>query len=353
MKRDREFDDILNECIERVLKGETIESCMASFPEHSAELEPLLRTAITTWNATEIQPRPEFRQRAANDFQAAIRDLKTRRTGTFVWQVRLVTVLSVIVVILMAGTSTVAAASNSQPDEPLYGVKLFTEDVRVALTPSATSKAELYAQFADTRVSEIIKMADEGKAAEVEKATEQMNSNLTAIARLTQPTAYAEAAGSEATVLNAAPEAASKQDMKEASTKATNAADVKGTPTPTTTPTTTSDASLTPPPQAVLRSTTPPATPVPPSQTPPPAQKATPATAAAREQATSANATRPANNEKSELENTMSRQAAKNTDDLKEALKRVPDNVKPSVEKALDAAGKGYEEALKNISRRK
>ena len=46
-----------------------------SYPEYAAELEPLLKTALETRNAAAIKPRPEFRQRAANDFQAAIREM--------------------------------------------------------------------------------------------------------------------------------------------------------------------------------------------------------------------------------------------------------------------------------------
>jgi hypothetical protein len=386
MSQSREFDDILNECIERVLKGETIESCLASFPEHAAELEPLLRTVVTTWNVTDILPRPEFRQRAANEFQAAIRDLKPRRRGTFVWQVRLVTAISVIVVILLAGTGTVAAAGNSQPDDPLYGVKLFTENVRVALTPSKVGKAELYAHFADQRVAEIIKMAEEGKVAQVEKATDIMNSNLAAIARLTQSATDTGAGSGEPSALSPTPEVAPTPNMTAAAPSAlaiTPSANVSpppligGTiptppntagsteqPVPTTLTTTTPNVSLASPPETTQRPTVPSGpTYAPPSQTPSPVQKITPTTAPTPEKAASANATGLTvnenttsalkNNEKSELENTVSQQAIKNTEDLKEALNRVPDNVKPSVKKALDAAGKGYAEALKNISRRR
>jgi hypothetical protein len=62
-----------------------------------------------------------------------------------------------------------------------------------------------------------------------------------------------------------------------------------------------------------------------------------------------------ANKEKlqADLKNTVSRQAEKNTQKLEEVLKRVPDNVKPALEKAIDVAGKGYDEALKNIERKK
>ena len=53
------------------------------------------------------------------------------------------------------------------------------------------------------------------------------------------------------------------------------------------------------------------------------------------------------------LQTTVSQQAQKNTEKLQEALKRVPDSIKPSLEKAINDAGKGYGEAMKNISDKK
>jgi hypothetical protein len=336
MSRKRKFDDILNECIERVLQGEPVEACLAAFPEHAAELEPLLRTAVATRKATDIRPRPEFRQRAAYEFQTAIRYVRTKQPGSLRWQVRWVTAISVVVILLMAGTGTVAAASNSLPDEPLYNVKLFTEDVRIAFTPSALGKAELYAEFTDTRVNEIIQMADKGKVEQVEKATERMNRSLTAIAKLTRPAGEIETA-------------------EDVTTQVLSAASAAPTP-PTTAPAAAMNVTA---PNTAQRQTSPPT----PAQSttpnftaphvPPSIQKATPTPAPTPEKFTSANATKLVGTGKIELKTTVSKQAIKNTQDLKEVLKRVPDTVKPSIEKAIDVAGKGYDEALKNMDHKK
>ena len=84
MKKAREFDNILDECLERVLiKGETVEQCLAQYPEHAAELEPLLRTALETKEAVAIKPRPEFRERASYQFQAALREMESKKSQGF------------------------------------------------------------------------------------------------------------------------------------------------------------------------------------------------------------------------------------------------------------------------------
>jgi len=83
MKKPREFDNILDELLERLVQGESIEACLAQYPEHAAELEPLLRTALNTLQATDIKPRPEFRQRASYEFQTAIREMPVKERRGF------------------------------------------------------------------------------------------------------------------------------------------------------------------------------------------------------------------------------------------------------------------------------
>jgi hypothetical protein len=75
------------------------------------------------------------------------------------------------------------------PDDALYSIKLATESVQIALTPSDLGKAQLYTRFNDRRVEEIVTMADEGKAVQVAKATDNLNSNMLAMANITTPDA--------------------------------------------------------------------------------------------------------------------------------------------------------------------
>jgi len=186
MKKRRKFDNILDECLERLLvKGETIEQCLRSYPEQADELEPLLQTALATKQAAAIQPRPEFRAQARYQFRSALQEIEQRRRlPLFGWQPRWATVVAIVLVLLLAGGSTVAAAGNSMPDNPLYPVKLATEQVQLALTPSALGKAELYAKLADKRVAEIVHVANKGKPEQVERVTQRLNSYLARVAVL-------------------------------------------------------------------------------------------------------------------------------------------------------------------------
>lgn len=186
MKKTKEFENILDDCLERLLaKGETIEQCLQSYPEHAAEIEPLLKTAMATKQALAIQPRPEFKARARYQFQAALQEVKAKRALPFWgWQPRWVTALTIVLVLLLAGGGTVAASGNSMPDSPLYSVKLVSEQVQLKLTASNIRKAKLYAKLADRRVAEIAYILDRGKPERVEATTQRLSRHLIMIAAL-------------------------------------------------------------------------------------------------------------------------------------------------------------------------
>jgi len=186
MKRSREFNDILDECLERLLvKGERLEQCLASYPEQAVELKPLLEMALATKQASAIEPSSEFKARARYQFRSALQEMgPKKRLSFFGWLPRWATVVAIVFVLLLAGGGTVAAASGSMPDEPLYPVKIASEQARLILTLSTLGKAELYANLADKRVSEIVYVANKGDAEQVKLATQRLNYTLARIAIL-------------------------------------------------------------------------------------------------------------------------------------------------------------------------
>ena len=188
MKSENELDNILDECLERMLTGgETVEQCLARYPQWARELEPLLQASLFARKASSIEPRPEFRERARYQLRAALQEMaekRERRFSLFRWQPQWVTAVIVVLVLVVASGGTVAASGNSMPDELLYPVKLATERVRLTLTPSALGKAELYLEMADKRVAEIIVMANRGKAEHVEQVARRLNSYLAQAADL-------------------------------------------------------------------------------------------------------------------------------------------------------------------------
>jgi hypothetical protein len=308
MSKMKEFDNILDECLQRLLEGESIEACLSRYPEHAAELEPLLRAAQATLKATDIQPRPEFRDRARYQFQSAIREMPVQaRRGFFtVLRPALVTII-VVAIVLLAGVGVVTTADNSLPGSPLYPVKLATESVRLALTPSALGRAELYARFANERVDEIIRMAENGDLALIEATTDRMNRQLMAVVSLTGGKA------SESAYLNAIPAPAA----------------------PVTTP----------PPKANL--TTPTTTPVP-TITVPPSNEGI--LGAGNEPTGNGGERGAGGDELEQLRDALTRQYYENIQALQDELEKAPEYLKPALRHAIEVAQNAYAEALASLS---
>jgi hypothetical protein len=310
MSKMNEFDNILDECLQRLLEGDSVEACLSRYPEHAAELEPLLRTASRTLKATDIRPRPEFRDRARYQFQTAMREMPVKESRGFlaVFKPALVTVI-MLAIVLLAGGGVVAAAGNSLPGSPLYSVKLATESVRLALAPSALGKAALNAQFANERIHEIIKLAEKGDASLIAEATDRMNRQLMAVANLAGIAKEAE--GNTYIAAQAPP--------------ATTA--VPTTAPPTTTPTST------------IILPTPTIPPVPTLIVPPGATIDR-----------TGGVTQEASDEQSQLIETLLRQYYQNIQALLDELEKAPESLKPALRHAIEVAQAAYEAALASLS---
>jgi hypothetical protein len=295
----KEFDNILDDCLERLLvKGESLEQCLERYPVQAAELGPLLETALAAREASAIQPRPDFRARARYQFRSALKETAADKSRAFWgWFPRWATVVAIVLVLVLAGGGTVLAADSSMPDSPLYSVKLATEQVRLTLTPSSMGKARLCAELADRRVVEIAYMADKGDAEQVELITQRLDDKLDLLVVLVGGEKAAE------------PE-------------------VLMVPAPTTTPTT---------------GEAPPA--------PPPAEDTVPPTTAVPQEGRGwgGDDDSAQNGNRVQLKNTLVTDAASNRARLREALDKAPERARDALRRALEVSEDGYEEALEAL----
>ncbi len=299
MSKSRKFDDVLNECLERLLtKGDTIEQCLQGFPEHAGELKPLLETAVATKKAVAVTASPEFRQRARYQLQEALRQTgQERRRVLFGWQPRWVTVTAVVLGFLVAGSATVVGARSSLPGQPLYSVKLATEQAQLLLVPSALGKAELYTKLADKRVSEIVRLVNRNQPEQIGPTTERLNVYLARVADLSST-------GALRSSMATAPESGKAQAPVPAPTPA---------PMPTPTP------------------------------APTPAAEAPPSLSDQNELATSTV------DRRSRLRAIVARYAVDDSASLRALLGTAPESTRLALQQAIDASESGYEKALRSL----
>ncbi|UCC17039.1 MAG: FecR domain-containing protein [Dehalococcoidales bacterium] len=81
MKKD--FEQILDECIKLVLRGESIESVLTKYPDVLDDLEPLLRTALDISHLPKIEPTPEYISTSKMNLLREIRSSETEKTSGF------------------------------------------------------------------------------------------------------------------------------------------------------------------------------------------------------------------------------------------------------------------------------
>jgi hypothetical protein len=336
MNREEQFNNILDECLERVLfNGEAVDQCLTSYPQYADELAPLLRTALETKTATMISPRPDFRQRAAHEFQSALREAEAESHRTFFsWQPRWAIAVMTVVALALGSASAVFASSNSMPDDLLYPVKTFTESVQLALTFSDVDKAELYVKLADKRINEIVQMADEGNVSQVEKTTERLSQNLLAATSLTAKE-------------NAQPMLMEMQPMT--TDDAPPPADAEAPFATQVTPSKEAPTALpepSPAPEVPAEAAPPPSSDNEPLKTVPRYQEVVP-----DENLTSADILAAGSEENEELKNLVNEQTVENSRLLEAALETAPEAVRDALRQAIEVADTGYQQVLNNLYR--
>ncbi len=179
----KRIEEVFNDCFERLLLGESLESCLSRYPEHAAELDTMLRTAFDIKRkAFPVQPRPEFkywaRVRMQNVQYYSAPEPEEAKVSSSNLRRNLAFSLAALLVFVIASSGTAAASSQAMPDEPLYTVKMAVEQAQLTLTTSDVAKAELYAHLTETRAQEIAVMADQGKTEQVVATTAKLNYQL-------------------------------------------------------------------------------------------------------------------------------------------------------------------------------
>ncbi|MDP2951690.1 MAG: DUF5667 domain-containing protein [Chloroflexota bacterium] len=153
----RDLETQLDECLGRVLSGESLEQCLARYPQEAAQLKPLLETALTVARVTAVKARPEFKARLRYRLEAAASAPgRTEKRFSLFWLPRWAVAMGLLLAASLALGGTLIAAATSLPGEPLYPVKTATEEVQLVLTLQEAPRARLKARLAEARLEEMV-----------------------------------------------------------------------------------------------------------------------------------------------------------------------------------------------------
>jgi hypothetical protein len=117
------IEEAFQDCFERLSAGESLDSCLHSYPQYAAELDLMLRTSFDVRRrALPIQARPEFKYWARVRLQG-VQDYVSRqpvqdKTASFILRRNLAISMAALLVFVIASSGTVAASSDAMPDEP-------------------------------------------------------------------------------------------------------------------------------------------------------------------------------------------------------------------------------------------
>ncbi len=208
-----DIDETLALCIERLAKGESVESCLERYPDEAAQLEPLLRMAAMMRS----ESKPVLSDAGFRRGRQAVADAasthkafalvhgptnstitlveesakrsesrrRARRRPVFAWPALAGTAIAacLMIIVLMVGSQS----DSVLPGSALYDVKLLSEQGQGLLMAAAGDDAQWQAQLADRRLSELQTLESTGQsvtAGQVERLADQVDAALLAGASL-------------------------------------------------------------------------------------------------------------------------------------------------------------------------
>lgn len=122
-----DLETILDTCLYQIEEGEaSIEECLSRYPEHAAQLQPLLQAATKLRHARDVVPDPGYRTRARARLNSHMQQNPQRKHVSPVFWRFSIAFVTVMMLFLASGT---AFAQKAVPGDTLYNWKLTSEQL--------------------------------------------------------------------------------------------------------------------------------------------------------------------------------------------------------------------------------
>lgn len=185
-----EVRKLLAECLDDLDRGNSVEECLARYPERREELEPLLHAAQRVRSAPRVAPSEPFREGARERmvrqirYRQSVQEHRSEPKRLSFWAglwsrlrasmtvrrfaLPVAAAVTVLLVLSMLGVGAVYASAQSLPGDSLYRVKLAGERVRLALSLSESREAKLHLRFASERLKEAAALVERNRGEDIE-----------------------------------------------------------------------------------------------------------------------------------------------------------------------------------------
>jgi len=116
-----DFDRILDQCVDRINRGETLADCLSDYPKYAERLKPLLQSMLDMQKGYAFTPSPEAKRAARQKFYAALD--KRQQTTPFASLLKLISrpaaLAAVAVLVLAIVFAGVWGFKSLQPQPPV------------------------------------------------------------------------------------------------------------------------------------------------------------------------------------------------------------------------------------------
>jgi hypothetical protein len=177
-----ELQQILEDCLELLEQGASIEDCLNKYPADAGELKSLLniaqRSRRSLHYAIPRDAKARIRTRIMTHYD---RQHWPRGQKTPIWSLlrrwAYVTIF-VLTFLIVAGVGLNVASANAVPGDTLYPVKRSFEEIQIAFSLSDMAKAETHVRLAERRINEIVELARKGESEYIPGLVSEVTANL-------------------------------------------------------------------------------------------------------------------------------------------------------------------------------
>jgi uncharacterized membrane protein YgcG len=162
----------LENCLEALEKGQTLEAVLKRYPDLAPELRPILEASfLARTSGRNPAPQDVLRRSRARLLQhaAQLRESRrpaSRRLGIPAFS-RLTITLMLVAILALSSTGLVSASSGALPGDQLYPVKRTWEGVRLLLIFSPGGRDILESEYEQERLDEIDELLARGRSAPI------------------------------------------------------------------------------------------------------------------------------------------------------------------------------------------
>lgn len=188
MRIERQIDQIIQTYLPLITRGEeTVESVLEKNAQIAEQLKPSLEAAAWISQARHItEPRQGYIPASRQYLEEKIAAQKPlspwqRLLGHFTpqrWFFNLAAPILVIAMLALVVNNALLTARLSIPGEPLYGTKLFVEDLQLAFTFDPVRRTELNIQNSRQRTTEFVELVLEGQYDALPSAADRLEAGI-------------------------------------------------------------------------------------------------------------------------------------------------------------------------------